>query len=146
MSRISHFKDREVRSPTLQMVHELELKRRSYGHLKTTASSCAKILQQLVIFAATSQWVSQLRNWCHCAAEWHSCAKTTFAIAKHTRRGFYSAAEWVGSKMPISQKFPSPCEISQSSVFPLFLLCFGSNFGPIFFFSISLKFLPPGII
>ena len=95
---------------------------------------------------STSQWVSQLRNGCYCTAKWHSCAKFTFAIAKYTRRDFYSVAEWFGNKMLISQKFPSPCEISQSSVFPLFLLCFGSNFDPIFFFSIPLKFLPPGII
>ena len=93
-----------------------------------------------------SQWVSQLRNWCYCTAKWHSCAKSTFAAAKYTRRGFYSAAEWFGNKNHISQKFSLPCEISQSSVFPLFLLCFGSNFGPIFFLSIPLKFLPPGII
>ena len=32
-------------------------------------------------------WVSQLRNGCHCTAKWHSCAKTTFAIAKYP-------AEW----------------------------------------------------
>ena len=31
--------------------------------------------------------ISQLRNEGHCAAEWHSCAKTAFAIAKYP-------AEW----------------------------------------------------
>ena len=76
--------------------------------------------------------------------------RNTLAAAKYTRRDFYSAAEWFGSKMLISQRFPSPCEISQSSVFPLFLLCFCSVSAPIstrfFFFSIPLKFLPPGII
>ena len=45
MHTICRFEAREVRSPTLQTVRELELKRRSYGHLKTTASSCAKISQ-----------------------------------------------------------------------------------------------------
>ena len=45
MHTISRFEAREVRSPTFQTVHKLELKRRSYGHLKTTASSCAKISQ-----------------------------------------------------------------------------------------------------
>ena len=94
----------------------------------------------------TSQWVSQLRNGCYYTAKWHSCAKFTFAAAKYLRRDFYSVAEWFGNKMLISQKFPSLCEISQSSVFSPVLLCFGSNFDPIFFLSISLKFLPPGII
>ena len=42
MHTISRFKAWEFRSPTLQTVCELELKRRSYGRLKTTASSCAK--------------------------------------------------------------------------------------------------------
>ena len=39
------FEAREVRSPTLQTVCKLELKRRSYGRLKTIASSYAKISQ-----------------------------------------------------------------------------------------------------
>ena len=42
-------------SPTLQTVHQLELKQRSYGCLKTTASSCAKI----------SQLRNELRNEIH---------------------------------------------------------------------------------
>ena len=40
---IYRFEAWEVRSPTLQTVCELELKWRSYGHLKTTTPSCAKI-------------------------------------------------------------------------------------------------------
>nr|CAN65961.1 hypothetical protein VITISV_018298 [Vitis vinifera] len=51
---------------------------------------------------STSQCVSQLRNGCYCTAKWHSCAKFTFAAAKHPRRGFYSVAEWFGNKMLIS--------------------------------------------
>ena len=39
---ICFFEDLEVRSPTLQTVRKLELKRRSYGCLKTTAQSWAK--------------------------------------------------------------------------------------------------------
>ena len=51
---------REARSPMLQMVHELEFKRRSYGRLKTTASSCEKISQlRNQPFVAK---ISQLRN------------------------------------------------------------------------------------
>ena len=45
------------------------------------------ISQQNAIFAATSQYVSQLRNECNCAAKWHTCAKIAFAIAKYP-------AEW----------------------------------------------------
>ena len=36
MYTISHFESLEVRSPELQMVCDLEVKRRSYGRLKTT--------------------------------------------------------------------------------------------------------------
>ena len=40
MHMICHFKAWEVRNPFLQTVHDLDLKRRSYGHLKT---DCAKL-------------------------------------------------------------------------------------------------------
>ena len=39
LDTIYHFESREVRSSTLQTVYNLELKRRSYGHLKETAPS-----------------------------------------------------------------------------------------------------------
>ena len=52
MHTICRFEAREVRSPTLQIVHKLELKRRSYGRLKTTASSYAKISQPKAHFTA----------------------------------------------------------------------------------------------
>ena len=65
---------------------------------------------------------------------------------KNSRREHQSVAEWFGNKMLISQKFSLGCEILQSSVFALFSLCFCSDFDPIFFLSISLKFIPPGII
>ena len=58
-------------------------------------------------------------------------------------RELQSVAEWFGNKMLISQNFSLGCEISQSSVFALFSLCFCSDF---FFLSISLQFLPLGII
>nr|CAN76774.1 hypothetical protein VITISV_021524 [Vitis vinifera] len=45
MYTISCFKSWEVRSPELQTVHNLELKQRSYGHLKTSAQSLAGISQ-----------------------------------------------------------------------------------------------------
>ena len=59
---ICRFEAREVRSPTLQTMHKLELKRRSYGCLKTTASSYAKISQLRNQLAKISQGVSQLQN------------------------------------------------------------------------------------
>ena len=55
MHTIFNFEAREVRCLTLQTVHQLELKRRSYGCLKTTASSYAKI----------SQLRNELRNEIH---------------------------------------------------------------------------------
>ena len=42
MHTICRFEAREIRSPTLKTVHELESNRRSYGCLKTTTSSYAK--------------------------------------------------------------------------------------------------------
>ena len=94
----------------------------------------------------TSQCVSQLPNESSCVAKWHSCAKNAFAAAKYPRRDFYSVAEWFCSIVLISQRLSLACKISQSSVFPLFLLCFCSDFFPIFFLSISLKFPSPRII
>ena len=55
MHTILRFEAREVRSITIQMVHELELKRRSYGRLKTTAQSWAEISQPKAHFAA-AKW------------------------------------------------------------------------------------------
>ena len=39
MHTISRFESWEVRSPMLQMVHDLEWKRRSYGRLKMTVQT-----------------------------------------------------------------------------------------------------------
>ena len=108
--------------------------------------------------------VSQLRNRGSCAAKWHSCAKLAFTAAKilienpkvlrnglatkcceNSHRESQSVVEWFGNKVLFSQKFSSSCEVSQSPVFTLFLLCFCSDFFSIFF-SISLHFLPPKII
>ena len=76
MYTICFFEAREVRSPTLQTVHKLELERRSYGHLKTTAQSWAKWVAKI------SQGLPQLQN--HPLA--HECHFTAppphFAAAK----------------------------------------------------------------
>ena len=64
MHTICFFKAWEFRSPTLQTVCKLELKQRSYGHLKTIASSYAKISQlrnELRKFRSPKP-ISQLRN------------------------------------------------------------------------------------
>ena len=45
MHTISLFESWEVRSPELQTVLDLELKWKSYGHLKTTVQSWTKMLQ-----------------------------------------------------------------------------------------------------
>ena len=45
MHTICHFKSWEVRSPELQTVLDLELKRRSYGRLKTIVQSWTEMLQ-----------------------------------------------------------------------------------------------------
>ena len=45
MHMICRFKAWEVKNPELQTVCDLDLKRRSYDHLKTTALSCGKISQ-----------------------------------------------------------------------------------------------------
>ena len=42
MNTICHFKAWEVRSPALQAVHDLELKQRSYGYLKTTVHTMSE--------------------------------------------------------------------------------------------------------
>ena len=71
--------------------------------------------------------VSQLRNGSHCAAKWHSCAKSDF------RRDFYSVAEWFGNKMPISQRLRNLADPCFSPVFRSVWLRFCSDFAPIFF-------------
>ena len=52
MHTIYHFESWEVRNPVLQTVHDLDLKRRSYGRFKTDGAGCeiffflsAKMLQ-----------------------------------------------------------------------------------------------------
>ena len=76
---IYRFKTREVRSPMLQMVYKLEMKGRSYGHLKTTAPSWRVISKwfrnstygfeiQLMNSKSTSKWhqfrIHPLPLWC----------------------------------------------------------------------------------
>ena len=80
MHTISHFKAWEFRSPTLQTVHELELKWRSYGRLKTTTSSCTKWAAEI------SQLRNELRNpplahECHFAAH-----ASIFTAANHVAK------------------------------------------------------------
>ena len=67
-------------------------------------------------------------NWGLLCCEVALVCQTRFRSCENSRRESQSAAEWFGNKMLISQKFSSACEISQSSVFPLFSLCFCSDF------------------
>ena len=50
----------------------------------------------------TSQWVSQLRIECHCAAKWHTCAKIAFAIAKYHAEWDFCFEIWA---LPLRSRF-----------------------------------------
>nr|CAN69045.1 hypothetical protein VITISV_022343 [Vitis vinifera] len=68
----------------------------------------------------------QLRNGGSYAAKWHSCAKSGFAVAKiFAERGLRLRTGFAAKC-----RFRRGCEISQTPVFPLFLLCFHSDFAP----------------
>ena len=70
--------------------------------------------------------VSQLRNGGSCAAKWHSCAKSWFAATKiFAERGL-----WLQNGFAAKCWFRRGCEISQTPVFALFVLCFCSVFAP----------------
>ena len=114
------------------------------NHFRNCEIPCGMGLLVRNLGFTTSQCVSQLPNEGSCAAKWHSCAKLAFAAAKYPRRDFYSVAEWFCSIVLISQRLSLACEISQSSVFPLFLLYFCSNFFPIFFFQFPWNFFHLG--
>ena len=86
--------------------------------------------------------VSQLRNGGSCAIKWHSCAKLAFVAAKILAEKSKVLRNGLATKCSFRRSFYLGCEISQSSVFALFSLCFRSDF----FLSISLQFLPPAII
>ena len=81
MYTISHFEAWEVRSPVLQMVHDLDLKLRSYSHLKTNRTKPMRKFFWFRSCAPISKGVLQLRNHplaheCHFAAPvrpFHSC-------------------------------------------------------------------------
>ena len=102
MHTICHFEAREFRSPTLQMVCKLDLKRRSYGRLKTTASSCAKISQLSTFhyenFAATK---SACENFARCFAAAKPPASTRVPL--HNSNSIFAPCE-------------SPCEMDTSNL------------------------------
>ena len=47
MHTIYHFEAWEVRNLVLQMLHDLDLKRRSYGRFKTDGAECENFAQAL---------------------------------------------------------------------------------------------------
>ena len=59
MHTIYHFKACEVRNPMLQTVHDLDLKRRSYGHLKI---DCAKVRKFRTLKSKVRKILSKVRN------------------------------------------------------------------------------------
>ena len=95
---------------------------------------------------SSSQCVSQLRNGCSCAAKWHSCAKLAFAAAKILVETSKVLRNGLATKCSFRRSFLQSAKSRRA----LFFLCFHSVFAPIsirfFFLSISLQFLPPGII
>ena len=126
MHTICLFESREVRSSTLQMVRELELKRRSYGCLKTTEQSWAKWAAKI------SQGVSQLRNHplaheCHfaappphfAAAKWAAKMSPPYKNAPWLRndtwlRNGLQATNQVANHLQVAESPPS-CEITNST-------------------------------
>ena len=60
-------------------------------------------------------------KWGYCAAKWHSCAKRTLRSCENFHREGPEAARWFCSKVAISQRLLLGCEISQTTIFPLFL-------------------------
>ena len=96
MHTICCFKSQEVRSPTLQTVHELELKQRSYGRLKTTAQSWAKWAAKI------SLGVSQLRN--------HPLAHECHFPAPYAH---FAAAKWAAKIPPLQNPLPAAETISK---------------------------------
>ena len=62
---IYHFEALEVRSWTLQTVCNLELKRKSYGHLKATAQSWKGISHWHFLMRKFSHWLFPMRKFSH---------------------------------------------------------------------------------
>ena len=78
-----HFEAREVRSPTLQTVCNLELKQGSYGQLKATAQSwwwishwyflMRKFSHKHCLMRKFSHWLSLMRNFLHHLSPMQKC-------------------------------------------------------------------------
>ena len=114
MHTISHFKSWEVSSPKLQAVLDLEVKRRSYGRLKTNVQSWTEMLQPHPIFATVGHVFGALygaqimhtichfeaAKWVYGAVKWQSCAKgwfrnceTPFQMASRLQNGGFQGVE-----------------------------------------------------
>ena len=94
-----------------------------------------------------SQCTSQLPNRCYCTAEWHSCAKPHFRSCEIPSQRLLQCCGMVWQQnahfAEVSFMLRNFAELCFSLVFALFSLQIRLDF---FFFSIFLKFLPPGII
>ena len=93
MHTIFRFESWEVKSPMLQMVHNLELKRRSYGHLKTIMQSTNGN------FAVVPPFRRVFRS-CETTL-WH-----TSATSQHPYTHF-AAAKWA-AKIPLRREIHPP--------------------------------------
>ena len=102
---ISRFKAWEVRSPTLQMVCDLEVKWRSYRRLKTSAQSWAGISQprrHLVFYLRNHFWAlkcSKLQNGCENAPSFKNGLWTCHFSAKWSPSFRMAAKMLQASKM-----------------------------------------------
>ena len=113
MHIICCLESREVRSPTLQTVCESELKQRSYGRLKTTASSCAKISQPKAHFATKWNPLAKFRK------VFRNCKTTSKHMwatsqLRTTLRNHLQAANQVANHLQVAESPPS-CEITNST-------------------------------
>ena len=125
MHTIFRFEVQEVRSPTLQIVCKSKLKRRSYGCLKTTASSCAKISQPKAHFAV-AKWATKwnpLAKFCKvfrsCETHlWHMSAISQpmppSSQLRTTLWNHLQATNEVANHLQVAESPPS-CEITNSN-------------------------------
>ena len=98
MHTICFFEAWEVRSPALQTVHNLDLKQKSYGRLKTNR---AKPKQKFFDFAAAPPF----------RRVFPSCETTLWHTSATSQRPYahFEATKWAG-KIPSSAKFNPGCE------------------------------------
>ena len=123
MHTICRFEAREVRSPMLQTVYESELKRRSYGCLKTTAQCWAKWAAKIPrVFAAAKPPLGTRVPFRSSTLSFHSCEMAYKNV--HWLRNGREIGPWlrndlqavnqVANHLQVAESPPS-CEITNST-------------------------------